>query len=208
MSRLGHSASLVCITAISRLKCIGNGWDINVTKMLLSYVKAPEGLGGDWCLQFTVGDKVKVWTDTEAPARWYYGEIKHLSTRTGTVKVEYPPCDGWPNGSHTIHDMDDGNIQFADEGHGNAVKVDKKVDTNQVLTSIVQDQPGRKRSQQLKLRPDRWDGQRGAVARSNKPFLNYQELRWAEYRRTNPAKGSTGHVGTQKFAKQVAADWN
>ena len=136
MSRLGHSASLVCITAISRLKCIGNGWDINVTKMLLSYVKAPEGLGGDWCLQFTVGDKVKVWTDTEAPARWYYGEIKHLSTRTGTVKVEYPPCDGWPNGSHTIHDMDDGNIQFADEGHGNAVKVDKKVDTNQVLTSI------------------------------------------------------------------------
>jgi hypothetical protein len=52
------------ITAISRLKAIGNGWDINVVSMLFGYLPLPGGEQFiDWCLQFEAGDLVKVWND-------------------------------------------------------------------------------------------------------------------------------------------------
>ena len=59
----------------------------------------------------------------------------------------------------------------------------------------------------INTRPDRWDGQSGSKSRSNKPYINFKVIRWAEYHRTNPStcKGSNGYVGPEKFGRQIAA---
>ena len=67
---------------------------------------------------------------------------------------------------------------------------------------------GRKVTHKLKTRPDRWEGQQGSCTRDNRPYLSYQKIRWADYHRKNPSKGSTGHITHKQFAKQVASEWN
>ena len=100
------------------------------------------------------------------------------------------------------HDTDDGNIQYRD-----TKPIEEYADTdelNDVLNKVATETSGRKVTHKLKTRPDRWEGQQGSCTRENRPYLSYQKIRWADYHRKNPSKGSTGHVTHKQFAKQVA----
>ena len=97
--------------------------------------------------------------------------------RGQTVRVEYPPSEGYPDGSHTLHDTDDGNIQYRD-----TKPIEESTDTdelNDVLNKVATETSGRKVTHKLKTRPDRWEGQQGSCTRDNRPYLSYQKIRWA-----------------------------
>ena len=79
------------ITAISRLKGIGQGWDINVCSMLLGYLPMPDGdQSTDWCMQFKTDDQVKVWNDKETISAWVDGTVKYMSKPKSEIRVDYP----------------------------------------------------------------------------------------------------------------------
>ena len=59
----------------------------------------------------------------------------------------------------------------------------------------------------VKTRPDRWAGQKCKAVKNSKPYTNYQNIRWSEYHKTNPHKGSTGYIGPDKFARVIAKEW-
>lgn len=213
---LGHAEGVtegIGIGSLQRLKGLGNGWDMNVVSLLLGFLPTPNlestsNEGEDWCLQFKAGDRVKVWTDTTTPPAWYEGVIKHVCRNRG-VRVEYPPSEDYPNGSHTNHDTDDGNIMFSDkQPQETEAPPEVTADLNSMLEAVKSRERTRLLQHPIKTRPDRWTGQSGNKARSNKPYLNYQTVRWAEYHKSNPPKGKEGHVTYAKFAKMVAEDWD
>ena len=69
----------------------------------------------DWCMQFKADDQVKVWNDKEAIPAWVDGTVKYVSKPKSEIRVDYPITAEHPNGAYTIHDLDDGNVQFRDE---------------------------------------------------------------------------------------------
>ena len=200
------------ITAISRLKAIGNGWDINVVSMLLGYLPLPDGEQfTDWCIQFKAGDLVKVWSDKETIPAWVNGTVKHMSQPKAEIRVDYPVTAEHPNGAYTIHDLDDGNIQYRDEidNQDEAVEEESAADKiNDVLIGVSQSKNMMHSTHQVKTRPDRWSGQKGKAVRNSKPYTNYQNIRWIEYHKSNPSKGSTGYHSTRQFAKVIAKEWD
>ena len=200
------------ITAISRLKAIGNGWDINVVSMLLGYLPLPDGEQfTDWCIQFKAGDLVRVWSDKETIPAWVNGVVKHMSQPKAEIRVDYPVTAEHPNGAYTIHDLDDGNIQYRDEidNQDEAVEEESAADKmNDVLIGVSQSKNVMHSTHQVKTRPDRWSGQKGKAVRNSKPYTNYQNIRWIEYHKSNPSKGSTGYHSTRQFAKVIAKEWD
>ena len=200
------------ITAISRLKGIGQGWDINVCSMLLGYLPMPDGdQFTDWCMQFKADDQVKVWNDKETIPAWVDGTVKYVSKPKSEIRVDYPITAEHPNGAYTIHDLDDGNVQFRDEtvDHCEAEEDVPVVDQlNGVLTSVALGQDSMYTTHKVKTRPDRWAGQKGKAVKNSKPYTNYQNIRWSDYHKTNPSKGSTGYIGPDKFARVIAKEWD
>ena len=200
------------ITAISRLKAIGNGWDINVVSMLFGYLPLPGGEQFiDWCLQFEAGDLVKVWNDKERIPAWVDGTVKHVSEPKNEIRVDYPVTTEHPNGAYTIHDLDDGNVQYRngspdeEEATGDEPA---ECQLNDVLIGVSLGKNVMHSTHQIKTRPDRWSGQKGKAVRNSKPYTNYQNIRWIEYHKSNPSKGSTGYQSTRQFAKVIAKEWD
>ena len=200
------------ITAIARLKGLGQGWDINVCSMLLGYLPMPNGdQFTDWCMQFKADDQVKVWNDKETIPAWVDGTVKYVSKPKSEIRVDYPITTEHPNGAYTIHDLDDGNVQFRDESVDQCKTVeDVSVadQLNDVFDSLVLGKDSMYKTHKVKTRPDRWSGQKGKAVKNSKPYINYQKIRWSTYHKSNPSKGSTGYVGPNKFARVIAKEWD
>ena len=207
---LGHefnSTAGTGITALARLKALGNGWDINVVKRLLAYITPPGTVeNSDWCLQFSTGDKVKVWCDQSDPPAWNLGVVQSVSKAANSLKVVYPVQAGRPDLQHSLHELNDGNVQPR-EGCQQTPAMPTDLDLNSVLTQVAREGSSRKPGHKVKVKPDRWSGTHGSEARSNKPYLNFKQLKWSEYHKTNPAKGHIGHTTVKAFTKQIDAEW-
>jgi len=108
----------------------------------------------DWCMQFKADDQVKVWNDKETIPAWVDGTVKYVSKPKSEIRVDYPITAEHPNGAYTIHDLDDGNVQFRDEtvDHCEAVEDVPVVDQlNDVLTSVALGQDSMYTTHKVKL---------------------------------------------------------
>ena len=202
-----HVTSGNGITALARLRAIGNGWDINTTSKLLAYLPTAGGAEADgyvdWCLQFKPKDKVRVFCDSAEsgwPTGWYNGVVEYVSESKGEIKVEYPDSN-----TFTTHDLDDGNVQPAEVTDEKTVRFE--VGPQAVLDELTHSDSRRRVLHTLKTRPDRWGGSTGGAKPSNKPFLAFQRMKWASHHKTNPKKGEKGHVTSKAFQKAVVEAW-
>ena len=127
-----------------------------------------------------------------------------MSKPKSEIRVDCPNTAEHPNGAYAIRDLDDGNVQFRDETVDN-FEAEKDVPVmdqlNDVLTNVALGQVSMYTTHKVKTRPDRWAGQKGKTVKNSKPYINYQNIRWSDYHKTNPSKGSTGYIGPNKFAR-------
>ena len=221
LGHVKHSTEGCGITALDRLQAIGNGWDINVAVMLLKFLPAPkvdnsddsghsnETQGFDWCLQFNKGDSVRVWFDNTAPPAWFNGTVQFINRSANQIRIEYPATDGYSNGSHTDHELDDGNVQpLITHSNDPLPQGDDVSDINRCLNYISHQESLRHKSFTVKTKPDRWKSSVDNGLNGSRPYLHYQQLRWSDYHKREVNKGEPGYISVQDFSKQIEREWN